>query len=102
MADVRLVWSPSAEADLVDIWNWGATRFSAQIADGHVRDIAKAAAALKDVPLMGRGRGELKAGLRSVVIYPSVLFYRVVGTAVEIIRVVDGRRNIAALFSAIE
>jgi hypothetical protein len=31
-------------------------------------------------------------------VYPTLVFYRIGAEAVEIIRVVDGRRNLAALF----
>ncbi len=49
-------------------------------------------------PLMGRDRDDLKPGIREVVVYPTVLFYRVSREQVEVVRVVDGRRNIAAIF----
>lgn len=47
-------------------------------------------------PLMGRDRDDLKPGIREVVVY--LLFYRVSREQVEVVRVVDGRRNIAAIF----
>jgi len=47
---------------------------------------------------MGRDRDDLKPGIREVVVYPTVLFYRVSREQVEVVRVVDGRRNIAAIF----
>ncbi len=37
--------------------------------------------------------------MREIVIYPTVLFYRVKRGQVEVVRVVDGRRDIAALFA---
>ena len=36
---LTLDWSPEAEADLLVIWRWGATRFSPDTADTHLRDI---------------------------------------------------------------
>ena len=92
-------WSPEAEADLLEIWHWGAQHFSSDIADTHLREIDKAARNLQRFPETGRAREELRPGLRSVVIFPTVLFYRVVSDTIEVVRVVDGRRNIAAIFA---
>ena len=96
----RLIWSPEAEADLLAIWQWGARRFSADIADKHLRDIASAANNLCDFPETGRARDDLLPGLRTVVVFPTVIFYRLVPGSVEIVRIVDGRRNIAAMFGS--
>ncbi len=100
MADdnFRVVWSPESEDDLLSIWRWGASRFSPAIADGHLRDIHRAAMRLAASPLMGRERDDLRAGIREIVVYPTVLFYRVSHDRVEVVRVVDGRRDLAALF----
>ena len=48
---------------------------------------------------MGRERDDLRPGVREIVIYPTVLFYRVSREQVEVVRVVDGRRDLGALFS---
>ncbi len=49
-------------------------------------------------PLMGRDRDDLRPGIRQVVVYPTVLFYRVLPDQVEVVRVIDGRREIAGIF----
>jgi toxin ParE1/3/4 len=95
---LQLVWSPEAEADLLAIWRWGASHFSPEIADAHLRDIDRAASNLMEFPEAGIARDQLVAGIRSVVVYPTVIFYRITTSAIEIVRVVDGRRNLAALF----
>ena len=53
-------------------------------------------------PQMGRSRPEFPvAGLRNVAVNPHVVFYAVSPRpAVRIHRVVDGRRNLAAVFSS--
>ena len=96
---LRLIWSPQAEADLIDIWRWSAKRFSPNCADAHLRDIERAARLLTGSPLSGRNRDDLRVGLRSAIVYPTVVFYRVGAQSVDIVRVVDGRRNLAAIFS---
>ncbi len=35
--EFQLVWSPEAETDLLSIWRWGATHFSPETADTHLR-----------------------------------------------------------------
>ena len=95
----RVVWSPEFEDDLLAIWRRGASQFSPAVADGHLRDIHRAAARLAASPLMGRERDDLRPGVREIVIYPTVLFYRVSREQVEVVRVVDGRRDLGALFS---
>jgi toxin ParE1/3/4 len=95
----RVVWSPESEGDLLSIWRQGASQFSPAVADGHLRDIHRAAARLAASPLMGRERNDLRPGVREIVVYPTVLFYRVSGERVEVVRVVDGRRDLGALFT---
>ena len=98
--DHRIIWSPESEQDLLDIWHWGAGQFSPEIADKHLRDIHQSTLLLTGSPFAGRSRDELRQGLRSLVIYPSVLIYRVHQGKVQIVRVVDGRRDLVALFSS--
>ena len=95
---LQLVWSPEAGADLLTIWRWGAAHFSPETADAHLRDIHHAASNLTEFPEVGVARDQLVAGIRSIVVYPTVIFYRNGDTAIEIVRVVDGRRNLAAFF----
>ena len=95
---LQLIWSPEAETDLLTIWGWGAAHFSPETADVHLRDIQRAAANLVEFPFAGVARDQLVAGVRSVVVYPTVVFYRITEASIDIVRVVDGRRNLAAIF----
>jgi toxin ParE1/3/4 len=97
---LQLVWSPEAEADLLTIWRWGATHFTPDVADAHLRDIQHAARNLIDFPYSGVKRDQIVSNIRSVVVYPTVIFYRIGTKSIDIVRVVDGRRNLAAFFSA--
>jgi toxin ParE1/3/4 len=40
----------------------------------------------------------LRSGLRSFPVRPHVVFYRLIGERPEIVRVLDGRRDIDAIF----
>lgn len=96
----QLVWSPEAESDLLSIWSWGAAHFSPDTADVRLRDIQRAAAHLIGFPEVGVVRDQIMPGIRSIVVYPTVLFYRIGNVSIDIVRVVDGRRNLAAFFAA--
>ena len=49
--------------------------------------------ALANFPEMGRARGEIWPDLRSTVVRHYVLFYRLAGDDVEVLRILHGRRD---------
>jgi toxin ParE1/3/4 len=101
MVDRRrpIVWSPDALADLSQIWNYYAKVASQPTADKIVREIGEACRLLGDHPFAGRVRNEVRPGLRSIAAPPHVVFYRVNDDIAEIIRVLDGRRDLDEIFS---
>lgn len=102
MADARrpLVWSPEARADLADIWSYYAQAAGRQTADNVIRGINDVCRLVEEHRYGGRARDEVRADLRSVVAGPHVVFYRVVADeTAEIVRVLDGRRDIDELFA---
>jgi len=55
---------------------------------------------LEEHPLAGRARDELRLGLRSITVRrPHVVFYRITDNDPEIVRVLDGRRDIDRIFA---
>jgi toxin ParE1/3/4 len=95
------VWSPEARGDLAEIWSYYAQAASRRIADNIIREIGQAVRLLEDHPYGGRARDEVRPGLRSVVANPHVIFYRVTADeTAQIVRVIDGRRDIDAIFDA--
>jgi toxin ParE1/3/4 len=101
MVDPRrpIVWSPDARADLSEIWNYYAKVASRHTADKIVREIGEMCRLLENHPLAGRARDEVRPGLRSIAARPHVVFYRVNNDAPEIIRVLDGRRDLDEIFA---
>lgn len=93
-----LVRSTRARIDLLEIWTYLAEQASAEVADAQLRRIQAASDSLPSGPFQGRARSELKLGLRSVVVDPYVVFYRVTETTVEIVRVLHGRRDFRKAF----
>jgi toxin ParE1/3/4 len=94
-----ILWAPKARQDLVDIWIYSAKVASPEVADSLLRDIQGTVNRLGDHPYMGRPRGEIANGLRSALVHPHSVFYRVTETNVEVARVLHERRDFAAAFS---
>jgi len=90
-------WSPESETDLVEIWHQIA-QDSTGAADEMMVRIQEQSLNLVEFPLIGRTRDELKSGLRSVPVYPYLMFYRVQSEMVEIVRVLHGARDLREQF----
>lgn len=67
-------------------------------ADKIVRETGEACRLLEDHPFAGRSRNEVWPSLRSIAASPHVVFYRVNNDAPEIVRVLDGRRDLDEIF----
>jgi toxin ParE1/3/4 len=94
-----VLWSPDARTDLSDIWEYYAKIAGRHTADRIVRGIGEACALLDDYPFAGRVRNEVRSGLRSIAASPHIVFYRVNNDAAEIVRVLDGRRDLDEIFA---
>jgi toxin ParE1/3/4 len=92
-----IVWSPEAEADLTDIWNYYAEAAGRKTAETIVRAII--CRMIEEHPLAGRARDEVRPGLRSALASPHVIFYRIEGDVTQLVRILDGRRDIDEIFS---
>lgn len=96
MQNFRL--SPAAESDLTDIWTYRADS-SEERADEFIEHLVKQFMMLTTFPEAGRKRPELKKGIRSFVAEHHVIFYRTINQGIEIVRVLDGTRDIDKIFS---
>ena len=90
-------WRPAAEDDARGIWRWIATD-SPRAANGVFDQFETISAMLAEHPLTGRGREDLAPGLRSFPAGPYILFFRQAPYGIEIVRILDGRRDIDASF----
>jgi toxin ParE1/3/4 len=101
MAEDRrpLTWSPEALSDLSEIWDYYVKVAGPHTADGIVRRIGEVCALLEEHPFAGRPRNEVRPGLRSMAASPHVVFYRVNDDVAEIVRVLDGRRDLDEIFA---
>lgn len=97
----EVMLTQGAEDDLEQIHGWLADQRSSDDADALLDDFIRVIAGLEDFPLRGTVPKELDAlGLREfrqVLLRQYRVIYRVVGTAVLVLIVADGRRDMQAL-----
>ena len=91
---------PSAESDLIGIWEYIA-QDSSENADRFVSRVYQIChETLAFNPQIGRSREELSEEIRSSVVDEYVIFYRPIADGVMVVRVLHGRRDIEELFDA--
>ncbi|MCI0682877.1 MAG: type II toxin-antitoxin system RelE/ParE family toxin [Gemmataceae bacterium] len=94
---MKLRITPRARTDLDDVWDYVSPAGKTG-ADRYVTRIRKQCRMLARFPGMGRPRDELAVGLRSFAVSPFVIFFRIEGKTVEILRILHGARDFAAIW----
>lgn len=94
----EIVRTPTSDDDLFEIWLFIAQE-NPDAATRTLRKIKRALLRLARNPRSGRDRSELAPGLRSIPCLPYVIFYRLVGPDIEIVRVLHGARDVEDIFS---
>lgn len=92
----RLLRTPQAELDLLGIWEYIA-QDDLDAADRFLERIAQKCLMLADNPQAGRRRPELDEALRSFPVGNYVIFYRPIEDGIDVIRVLNGARDIDSL-----
>ena len=97
----RIRYSATARHDLGQIYRYIREQSgSGETARRFVHELRQKCNALAAAPIMmGRPRTELLPGLRSHPHKSYVIFFRYVGDVLEIVNVIEGHRDIPALFS---
>ncbi len=93
----NIIRTPAADDDLFDIWLF-VSQDNEAAATKVLTKIKKTLERLARQPRGGRDRSELMRGLRSFACRPYVVFYRVLGDDIELVRVIHGARDIEAIF----
>jgi len=93
-----IIWSQAAKGDALVIWHHIAKTASPEIADKVLHEIEYAINRVKHEPQMGRLRLDVlsvKGGLRSVLVHPYTIFYRISDqiSDIQIVRVLHERRD---------
>jgi toxin ParE1/3/4 len=83
-----------AERDLDDIWDYYAINASPEIAERLLMRIGGRVEQAGKRPTLGRMRGDLLSGMRSMRAAPYLIFYLVTDSAIEIVRVIHERRDL--------
>jgi toxin ParE1/3/4 len=101
---VELTWTPKAEEDLLEIYSFIGLD-SPEAAERIFAKLQTRVEALADYPRLGSRRSEVRPSTRILVEGPYLVLYETHPDtdegpidAVEIVRVVDGRRNLKNLF----
>ncbi len=94
----RIVQSPAAEDDLLEIW-MGLAANNGSAAERLLNDLRAATQLLATQPLIGKARREFGAGIRSFPVRDYVLIYRPILDGVELVRVVHGARDLERVLS---
>jgi len=95
--------TPQAEADLEEIWLYGASEWSADQADRYVDGLMAVLNLLCDLPGIARERREFRPPVR---IHPSgshLIIYRLEnGGYLDVLRILAGRQNWQRLLEVLE
>jgi toxin ParE1/3/4 len=93
----RVRYTHRAREDLLEIWSQLAERASEAAADRIYDRIGDACLLLNEHPLLGRTRTEIHPDARSLVIERWLALYRLTDDGVQIVRIIDGARDLTAL-----
>lgn len=96
MTPFTILRSRRARADLTDIWLYISER-SVAAADRVVEEIDRVCQVIANNPEIGRERPEVGAGLRSFVAMSWIVFYRIDGDTIQVVRIVHGARDLDAV-----
>jgi toxin ParE1/3/4 len=93
----RVRFTARAHKDLLDIWLYVAARNSETVADRVYDGIEQTCGLLREHPHLGRARPEIHVDARSLVIDRWLALYRVTENGAQIVRIIDGARDLAAI-----
>ena len=95
---VTVAVSPRARRDLVVLHRWIHDAADEKTADGYFRRIDALIRSLRDFPDRGTPRPDIRSGMRTITFERRVIVaYEVGARTVDILRVVDARRDWPAL-----
>ncbi|QFS89854.1 Toxin ParE1 [Mycobacterium sp. THAF192] len=87
----RYLLSPAAQADLEQIWAFSVDRWGRDQAEKYLREIQRGIDRVADNPMIGRVCDEVRSGYRRHPDGSHVLFYRVEGNMIDVVRILHKR-----------
>jgi toxin ParE1/3/4 len=98
--ELPIIWAEEARQDLLALGRWIARDGDTATAAHYSRAIIAHAERLTAFPRCGSSRDDLAPGLRSIVYRRrTIIIYRASETAIEIIHIAHGGRDVARLFA---
>jgi toxin ParE1/3/4 len=79
--------TPRARADLDEIWDYTAKRWSVAQAERYLREIQRGVEAVASKPGLGRRCDEIRAGYYKMPVGSHILFYRRTDSRIQIVRI---------------
>ena len=86
-----------ARQELLDIWIYIAPRNSEAVADAVYDRIEQACERLKHHPQLGAARSEIAEGARALVVERWLALYRLTEYGAQVVRIVDGARDLTKI-----
>jgi len=87
----ELYLTPRAEADLREIWLYSFKKWSEEQADRYLHELESGMLRLIDNPQFGKKRDDVRMGYRSLQVNRHIVFYRMMGGQIEIVRILHAR-----------
>jgi toxin ParE1/3/4 len=98
----KVTFRPTAEADLLRLYDYIVGESGAHVAEGYINRIAAACLALGAFPHRGRARADVLPGLRTIGFERRVLIvFQIKRSVIEIKRVLYGGRNVEMILRGI-
>lgn len=85
--------TPRAEADLDEIWNYTADSWGIEQAELYIRDLWLAMEFVAADPRRGKASDDVRPGYRRYRAGSHLIFYRVAGEDIEVVRVLHQRMD---------
>lgn len=90
----RVIFTHAARQDLIDIWLYIAANNSEAVGDRIYDQIADSCRRLAEYPELGRSRPEIAEDARSLLVERWLVLYQIMGTNVQVVRIIDGARDL--------
>ena len=90
---MKLRISGQSKEDLIELWEYIATHDEVA-ADRYLDQLRVRSLELLQHPQMGRLRSEIHVGVRSLLFRNHLIFYRMEGSTIQILRILHGSMNL--------
>ena len=91
---MEVIVSPGAAADLDDIWDYSAARWSEDQAEQYIRQVWSAVEAVAADPRKARKCDDIRPGYRRYEVGSHILFVRIIENRLEVIRILHQRMDV--------